>query len=238
LNAADGSTAWSFDNSPNGDIGMISADAWADYSGKLYFTSRARAGGSSQTVWCLDYTASSATKCSSFNPSTSIGDIDSSPVLYQGVLYVGNNAGTVYALDPTSGSTLGSYATGDGAVKGFITPAFTALPRKLYLATTNKIWCLSHNDNGNTGTSITEIWDTGATIAGPSIPILRVGTNDLYAGSTDGKLYQVDVTAPGSPTPLSLGSATVGSPAIDVVNGLLHVGTEAGVVYAITLPLS
>ena len=56
-------------------------------------------------------------------------------------------------------------------------------------------------------------------------------------GSTLGRLYQVNVgTWASSSVTLGDGTAKVGSPSFDVVNGLLYVGTDDGKVYAVSIP--
>jgi hypothetical protein len=63
----------------------------------------------------------------------------------------------------------------------------------------------------------------------------------LYVGGSDGSLYEIDVAVAGAPTVKSVvlgdGSAVVGAPSLDRDNSLVHVGTEAGVFYAVSVPL-
>jgi hypothetical protein len=65
------------------------------------------------------------------------------------------------------------------------------------------------------------------------------GSHYLYVGGSDGKLYEID-TALASPLPLPVtlgdGSAVVGAPSLDRENNLIHVGTEAGIFYAVQVP--
>ncbi|MCP4250550.1 MAG: PQQ-binding-like beta-propeller repeat protein, partial [bacterium] len=106
LDLADGTIVWSFDNSvaQGGDgtgIGIISAGAPLDLANnRLYFASRARAGGSTDTVWCLSYSAGSVSKVW----SRAIGDIDGATALYNGRIYAGTNTGQVHALDALTGA--------------------------------------------------------------------------------------------------------------------------------------
>ncbi len=232
LDPADGSTITSFDDGGGaGGIGIISSGATVDYdTNRIYFASRTRAGGSQDTLWCLSFTGSAFTKVW----SKPYGDIDGSPVLLGGRLYLGNNSGTVYAIDPADGSEIWHYATSDGAVKGYIWPQYTTTtPRRLYFSTTNTVWALSDN-----GGSASLLWSTTA-IPGPSIPLAPYGGSGLYIGSADGRLYQLDASTGtiGASVVLGDGAATVGSPAMDVVNNMAYVGSESGAVYGVTLPL-
>jgi len=234
LNPANGAIISSFNNggAPNG-IGIISSSATVDYaSHSLYFTSRARAGGSSDTIWCLGFDNTSFW----VNWVNNVGDADGAPVVYQGRVYVGTNSGQVWAWDATSGALLWTYtpSTADGAVKGFVMPEFTtSLPRKLYFSTTNWVWALTDN-----GSSASLTWQQ-KTVPGPSIPLAPVHGTRLYVGSSDGNLYQLDVSTGAKQISVQLGdgTATIGSPALDVVNNMAYVGSESGAVYGVALPL-
>lgn len=78
----------------------------ADYAAKrVYFASRAQAGGSDKTPWCIDFTASTVGLCW----SEALGDIDGSPVLRTSVVYVGDNAGNVLARNAGTGAPCGRF---------------------------------------------------------------------------------------------------------------------------------
>ncbi|HWS72179.1 MAG TPA: hypothetical protein VN605_08690, partial [Thermoanaerobaculia bacterium] len=76
------------------------------------------------------------------------------------------------------------------------------------------------------------------TISAPSIPLF---VGQLIVGSGDGRLYQLTNLAAASPTVTSVllggGGATVGSPSYDSDYNLIYVGTDAGAVYAVSLPI-
>ncbi len=232
LDPSDGSILAQFDNGcgTNG-MGIISSSATVDYATRrIYFASRSRVGGSPDTLWCLGFTNAGFTKIW----SKPYGDIDGAPVLLGGRLYVGNNSGVVHAVDPADGSEIWHFATGDGAVKGFVTPEYTAsTPRKLYFSTTGTVWALTDN-----GASASVLWSTGA-IPGPSIPLAPFGESVLYVGSTDGRLYQLNSATGNIDTSVTLGDGTaaVGSPAMDHINHVAYVGSESGAVYGVQLPL-
>ena len=63
------------------------------------------------------------------------------------------------------------------------------------------------------------------------------GSHYVYVGGSDGKLYEIDVAgAPVvTPTPLGDGLSVVGAPSLDRLYNLIHVGTEAGVFYAVSV---
>jgi outer membrane protein assembly factor BamB len=150
-------------------------------------------------------------------------------------LYVGNTSGIVYAVNPGNGDEIWSYdASGDGAVKGFISPEdVETFPRRLFFSTTTTLWSI--NDDGG---SASDEWNV-TTVPGPSIPLVALDAAVLYAGASNGRLYQVDGATGGVDTSVELGdgTATIGSPAFDVVNGMAYVGSESGAVYGVELPL-
>ena len=104
----------------------------------------------------------------------------------------------------------------------------------LYLATTNTLWRLL--DDGN---SASLDWSI-ATIPSPSVPLFATNSPYVYAGGGNGRLYQIHVDAPTTTSVLlGLAGATgsaVGSPALDVANDMVYVGTEAGALYSLDVP--
>lgn len=230
MNALTGATAWAtpFNNGGGANgIGVITGDPYIDYNtNRVYFTSRAKQGGTTATAWALSFTNTTATKVW----GVAIGDSDSSPTLWNGRLYVGNNDGKVFALDPSNGSTIWSFPTNDGPVKGFINPDFFGTGQ-LYFATTTKVWAIIDN-----GASATQKWSVA--VSAPSIPLFVNGT--LLVGSGDGRLYQFSNLTNASPTQTSVllnAAAAVGSPSFDFSTSLAYVGTDAGSVYAVSVPI-
>jgi uncharacterized repeat protein (TIGR01451 family) len=246
LDPADGNVLASFDNGGTGSgIGIINGMALADYGNppRVYFASRARVGGSDHTIWCLQLTGPPPnvfTDCNGWNPPA-LDDIDSSPVLRGRRLYVGASTGagngTVYSIDADTGAAGRSYVHNDGQVKGFVFPDRGS--DTIYFATDNYVWGV--HDDGSP--SMPPDFKVGlGTGAKPSAALVVPGTHYVYVGGSDGKLYEIDATVAGSPTvtPLVLGDglSVVGAPSLDRGYDLVHVGTEAGVFYAVSVPLT
>jgi photosystem II stability/assembly factor-like uncharacterized protein/outer membrane protein assembly factor BamB len=229
LDVDTGTPAWSFVNDlVQGDgeeIGIISGGASVDYGNqKVYFASRTRPG-STATLWAIDFTPTLLW-------NASLGNIDGSPVLYGGRIYVGNNAGVVHAVDATSGVPQWNLPLGNGAIKGFPFPKFG--DDVLFVSTNDKVWAVV--DNGGTG-AVVPGWPVS--IPSPSTPLRPPDTPHVLVGSGNGRLYQIDISSPGTPSSvvLGLGNAAVGAPTLDLINSMIYVGTDAGIIYAVSYPL-
>jgi outer membrane protein assembly factor BamB len=218
-----------FDNGGGASaIGVINGMAAVDYTAdRVYFAGHRRAGGSSNTLWALDITGGGL----SLAWAVDLGDIDGSPVVRDGRIYVGTTAGVVYSVRAGDGADFRSYAINDGAVKGFVLPDRTS--SDLFVSTDNHVFFLKDD-----GVAVVSTWPE-ATVPGPSIPVFDASTRRLFVGGSDGRLYQIDVS--GAPVVSSVqlgdGLAGVGSPTLNWIESVLYVGTEAGVVYRVTTPI-
>ena len=240
LNPISGAVVDSYNNGVS-EIGIVNGMAAVDYGPPLpprvYFTSYTRV--STNTLWCFQL--SSAAPVFSLLWARPLGNIDSSPVLRNGRVYVGSPAGggTVYSIDALTGASGldRTFVHGNGQVKGFVFPDRAS--NDIYFATDDFVWGVT---------------DTGAAtmpnkFAGPislpggakPSPVLFVpGSHYVYVGGSDGKLHEIDVL-PAVPVlkqvTLGNGLAVVGAPSLDRVYSLVHVGTEAGIFYAVQVPL-
>jgi hypothetical protein len=79
-------------------------------------------------------------------------------------------------------------------------------------------------------------------VATPSTPIAIPFSDWVFVGSNQGKLFQFSASGgAGCPVPLSAcvgncASTIVGAPAFDVLNSMLYVGTDDGVIHAVQPP--
>jgi outer membrane protein assembly factor BamB len=234
LDVHTGNPVWSFVNSvgEGGDgaaIGIISGGAAVDYpNNRAYFASRTHPTGSADTLWCVAFNGGSVTRLW----SKSLGNIDGSPILMNGRVYVGTNGGIIHAVNAVSGAVEWSLPLGNGPIKGFPFPRGT---NQLFVSTNTKVWSIL--DNVTFG-SVSPGWPV-TTIPSPSIPLYVPGTTQVLVGSGDGKLYQMNVVTPLPAKSVTLGdgSAAVGAPTLDLLKMLIYVGTDAGVVYGVTFPL-
>jgi hypothetical protein len=234
-----GSPSWSFDNSlPQGGSGVppgiILGGSSVDYTTKRAFFASRLNGPGSRSIWAID--VSGATPMHVW--SQDIGGIDSSPVLLQGSprrIVVGTNTGLVHLLEAdTTGISMwaGPHVTGDGNVKGFVFPHAHSGNQYFMFSTVSKVTSIRHN---GTGTNPSVHWQV-ATIPSPSIPLFLPGTLDAFVGGGNGvyRINRVDTTTPTVLfQPLGGGAANFGPPSFDIVNDLIYVGSDEGVIYAV-----
>jgi hypothetical protein len=75
----------------------------------------------------------------------------------------------------------------------------------------------------------------------PSTVLFSPVLGRVYVGGSDGRLHELDVSGPSiavKSVPLGASLAVVGAPSLDLENDLVHVGTEAGIFYAVKVPLT
>ncbi len=235
LNAGDGTVAWYFDNGgPANDIGIITSGPSVSYADeRVYFTSFA--GGTAQTVWCLDFTSGTPATCGTwpgFGVATSFGgSVDASPILESGLLFVSDQSPgeMLYAFNPSDGTELPIASLGGGGARDYVFPQ---------LGSSNVI--------ASTAGQVRSVDTVGASInwtcamASPSAPLHTIATNDIYVGGSDGKLHRLSTFSPGCPaTTECIGDCSttvVGSPAYDFSKMMIYLGTDEGDVYGVKTP--
>jgi uncharacterized delta-60 repeat protein len=236
LNPVDGTVVWYFDNGgdPTG-IGMIVSGASVDYAARrLYFTS-AR-GTSGNTTWCLNYLSTPPTSCwATFGVArVGGGDVEASPILFQGSLYVSETSlGDLYRVNPLDGSDSTVFNLLDGGAKGLAFPQF---------GTTNLFASTSTRTMSVNGSSFGALNWAGSCVATPSTPTAVPGSEWVFVGSSQGKLFQFSASGGSScPSPPSVCigdcvSTVVGAAAFDVLKIMLYAGTDEGKVYGVRPP--
>ena len=233
LDPSNGTEIGRFDNSGGANrIGIISGAATVDYVRKrVYFASEV--GGSANTLWCVEIDDPPNPVFKTLLWARALGRITSSPVIRDDRVYVATDAGTLYSIHESGASGLDrTVSTFDGGVKGFVFPDRSS--QDVYFATNALV-------KGETDTPGGFSPKFGFGLGGgvtPS-PVLWVAAlGKVYFGASDGKLWELDATTLLSNTvQLGDGMATVGAPSYDLVNALVHVGTAAGIFYAVHVPL-
>jgi outer membrane protein assembly factor BamB len=229
---------WPYTGEPANDIGFVSSQAAVDYkTDRVIFTSYQDVPGTSDSVWCLELV--SGTRCPLWTPGVTagLGHIAASPTLRDNRAYVSPIVGVdgvIQALDASDGTPAwgAPFTPVDGQIKRFIVPDWAT--SDLYFSTTSTVWSI-RDDGGMPA----ENWRNVA-IPSPSQPVFYAGTGRVYVGGGDGQLYVLDAsTGTDVVLPITLGElnfSAAGAPTVDQAGGYVYVGTDAGVVFAVTIP--
>jgi hypothetical protein len=196
----------------------------------VWVTSRSAGGMAQPSLWKL-------------NPNTgavittaALGDTDADPTLSipSDVLFVGNNAGMIYAINPATAATFTSVAGGDGAIKSFPIVLGLTSPYTVIFSGTTAVHAMTYNKTANTFTSL---WST--TINGPSAPIGFTQGSKVYVGSADGKIHELDVVTgtDGKQRTANTGQpGLVGDPALDLTLLRIYISTNDQRAYGFAFP--
>jgi hypothetical protein len=210
---------------------IISSSPAVDFvNHAVWVTSRSAGGTAQPSLWKL-------------NPNTgavlttaALGDTDTDPTLSipGDVLFVANNAGTIFAINPTTAATLKSVAGGDGAIISFPIALGLTSPYTVIFSGQTAVHAMTYDKTANTFTSL---WST--TISGPSAPIGFTGGAKVYVGSSDGKIHELDAVTgvDGKQRTANTGQpGIVGDPALDTVLSRIYISTNDQRAYGFTFP--
>jgi hypothetical protein len=235
--ALDPVTGLNLSTNSHGLMGGVPGMGVVDYTGnRVFFLTTATSG----TLWGFDLgTAGSP----NLNPSVlasgnpvAVGSANGAAVLRDGRLYFGTADHNVRALRLSDGAS-DAYDHGNGEAKGFVFP--DRRNGDLYFSTDSYVWAV-RDDLEPASPNLTLHWSVDD-IPTPSIVLHRPGTDFLYVGGGDGRLYEIDVAAAdpqGTKKSLVLeANSQIGAPSLDGPNNLVLVGSATGVVYAVRVPL-
>jgi hypothetical protein len=228
-----GATLWQTIGNGNAGAAMdiISSTPAVDFvNHAIWVTSRSNGGTAQPSLWKL-------------NPNTgavlakaALGDTDSDPTLSvpADVLFVANNAGTIFAINPVSGATLKSVAGGDGAIITFPVVLGLTSPYTVIFSGQTAVHAMTYNKSSNTFTSL---WST--TVSGPSAPVAFTGFGKVYVGSADGKIHELDVVTgvDGKQRTANTGQpGIVGDPSLDLTLSRIYISTNDQRAYGFVFP--
>ncbi|MHB8410447.1 MAG: DNRLRE domain-containing protein [Candidatus Acidiferrales bacterium] len=200
---------------------------------------------SRSTIWVTSHSNSSTTQPSLWDldantgkvlATDNLGNIDSSPVLTpdESTLFVGNNAGTVYAIDPSTGAVLASFVGGDGAIIDYPLVVGFGSPYTVVFSGATGVHALSYDVGAKT---FTALWNT--TINTPSAPISVFGLSDVYVGSNDGTIHELDLASGADIRDEIVNKGQpgfVGDPSLDLSLMRIYVSTTDQRMYAFPFP--
>jgi hypothetical protein len=228
-----GATLWQTIGSsgtiPKMDI--ISSSPAVDYvNHAIWVTSRSAGAAAQPSLWKL-------------NPNTgaviataNLGDTDTDPTLTvsSDLLFVGNNAGTIYAVDPATGAMIASTPGGDGAIISFPVVLGLSSPYTIVFSGQTKVHAITYNKATKTFASV---WSTA--VSGPSAPVGYTGLGKVYVGSADGKIHELDLVTgvDGKQRTANTGQpGVVGDPSLDLTLSRIYVSTNDQRAYGFAFP--
>jgi len=223
LSSVDGSVVWTY---APGDLGMVNGGFMIDYEfNRLYVA--ARGTGSLRVLSSIN-----GAQITRF----SLGDIDTGVVRDQGFTgpttddsaEVVNTSGVVTAVDVVNLVPRWSVTT--GATSTFVTPTGSGFIVSLTSGAVQR-WQIG---GGMGGAIPSLLWS--AAVPGPSGVRIDFVRQKIFAGGSDGYLYELDAaTGTSRRFPVDVGQA-VGTPTIDTVVNRIHVGSLDGRLCAFSIP--
>jgi putative pyrroloquinoline-quinone binding quinoprotein len=239
LNANTGAVIWTHTGAPGPNTGLdiISSSPMVDYANNaIWVASRSNGGTAQPSLWKLDPNTGTVLF------TAKLGPIDYSPTLapQSDVLFVSVNGGALTAIDPITGSTLGSVNPGDGGVKNSAAVATGTMPYTVVFSSNTQIWAYQFSCATNpclpAGGTFTKLWG-GTAVNNPSAPLTFFGISKVYVGDGQGKIHELDLaTGVDSKQRLLNTSVTVGDVGIDVVLNHVLASASDGRSYAFSIP--
>ncbi len=229
-------------------MGAILGMAAVDYPRTVYFLTNSTTG----TLWALDLGAKDLPGFSLStlpppmgNPVPLAVGSNGSPVVRNGRIYLG--AGADVVMYPAPDGLSKSSNLSDGEIKGFVFP--DRRNTNIYFSTTGTastkgtVW--GFKDTVDTLPSpFTYLWSfnslTSTAILSPSIVLHWPGTNFIYVGGGEGRLWQIELDPatwhpklPLKYVQLEPPNNQIGAPSLDGQYNLVLVGSVNGVIYAV-----
>ena len=231
-----GATIWSdVGNTGTGSsaipaMDIITATPTISYTANTVWVTSESNGGTQPSLWELNANTGKVLA------TLSLGDIDSSPMLTPdgSTLFVGTDAGTVYAINTSTATVITSIAGGDGEVVGYPLLVGVSSPYTVVFSGTADVHGLTYNSSTQT---FTANWETAVTT--PSAPIGVYGLTDLYVGSGDGKIHELNISTGADIRDIVANTGQpgiVGDPGLDISLMHIYVSTSDQRMYSFTFP--
>lgn len=207
LNAKTGKTLWSYSPEYQNYLGTFSSPVVVN--GMVYF-------GASRGVYALEADSGSLLW------NNTIGYFVASPIVADGVIYIGSLGANFYALNASNGNELWNYSA---------SASISSTPD-----VANGIVYVSSQDgnlyalNATNGDKLWNYTVVPSTYAGYSLSPIVAG-NTVYTGSGNGEVYAFDAVSGSKLWNYTVGNASLSGPIID--NSVLFIGSADGNVYVL-----
>lgn len=209
---------------------IITAPPTISYTANTVWVTSESNGGTQPSLWELNANTGKVLA------TLSLGDIDSSPVLTPDgtVLFVGNDAGTIYAINTATAAVITSIAGGDGEIVSYPLLVGLSSPYTVVFSGTADVHGLTYNSSTQT---FTANWATAVTT--PSAPIGVYGLTDIYVGSGDGEIHELNINTGADIRDIVANTGqpgVVGDPGLDISLMHIYVSTNDQRMYSFTFP--
>ncbi|MFZ0641463.1 MAG: PQQ-binding-like beta-propeller repeat protein [Candidatus Acidiferrales bacterium] len=227
-----GATIWT-DVGDTGTIpamDIITATPTISYTANTIWVTSESNGGTQPSLWELNANTGKVLA------TLSLGDIDSSPVLTPdgSTLFVGTDAGTVYAIKTSTATVITSIAGGDGEIVSYPLVVGFSSPYTVVFSGTADVHGLTYNSSTQT---FTANWTTAITT--PSAPIGVYGLTDIYVGGGDGLIHELNSSTGVDTRDIVANTGqpgVVGDPGLDISLMHIYVSTNDQRMYSFTFP--
>ena len=216
INEQTGALIWVYGN-PN--CAITSSPAVAD--GKVFYGTWSQGGCIDPGQFVARY-ANNGTLAWT-NPAIAASSVRSSPAVDSGLVFFGQDNGSVMALNETTGQQLWTRSLNGVTIVGSAPAVYNG---RIYVGTDNGFFQL----NEFTGARITPFLSPNSNTTSAAVAVGAV-----YFGSGTGYVYKVNATTGGQIWRATIGTAVNSSPALALGTGTVLVGANDGYLYALNM---
>jgi len=244
VNGSTGAVVWSAagNTGSNPKMDIINSTPLVDYvNNVIWVTSRSNGGTAQPSLWKINPTTGKVLA------TANLGDTDSSPTFNTAstVLYVGTNAGIIYAINPATGQPFtgtSHYTSNDGSVVGYPVVVTSSLNiDTVIFSGSTAVHAVNYNTLANT---FTPAWANPVTVLVPSAPATYPGLGEIYVGGNDGLIHEINLATGVDDFDVTVNlnngyngdPAFVGDPSLDLLLNRLYVSTNDQRAYSFTFP--
>ena len=192
LNAADGSTAWTFNAGELVDVDIISEGGWLDPANdRLYVATERTSSPTQHSMWAIDTVTGTAAW------SSNAGRLQGTPVIRGNTIYVGTIAGEMKALYLSDGSTRWTVPISGGfSISRSVFAEFRPPYADLIGAVDDlgRVWLVQdYGGTGNFGGASAWLVSLPDGAAATSRVTIDPANAKVYVGADDGKIHQLNL---------------------------------------------